>query len=242
MNEILDIALRALGGVALLAGTMLALLKVFGEKWIESKFERQRSSLKHQQELELQKLRVEIDSTLNANLKLQEREFETLSKAWQLLQIAYIQIAAYLSPLEQWPDIDRLDDRDLEELLGKRPFTPYEKTLIRESPKKLDAFRRVTLSHNSKEVWRAYIEFRDYVLQFGIFFPNSIRNKFRTIEEKFREAIIGKEVGRESNDWNMQGQAFIQLTKDTKQVCDALESEINDQLRERGISQSSVNS
>lgn len=222
------------GQFAVFGILILALVRHFGERWIENKFERERTNLKHGQELDLQKLRLEIDSALNANLKLQEREFEALSTAWQLLQETYIQIASYVSPLEQWPDVNRMDTEEIETLLAQSEFPLHHKEYIKKAGDKLEAYQRASFLLQSKQVEQSYARFRDHILQFGIFFTDPIRQKFRLIEEKFRSSIIGKQVGRDAKDWKMQGEAYTQLTKETKQLCDALEAEINHQLRQRG--------
>jgi hypothetical protein len=232
--ELIDPLLKLVGQFAVFGILILALVRHFGERWIENKFERERAVYKHQHELDVQKLRVEIDSALNANLKLQEREFESLSTAWSLLQETYSQIAAYVSPRASWPDVNNLDSGALDELLANSGFPISHQEFIRKAGNKLEAYKRATFIAQSKLVEQSYSRYRDYILQFGIFFTDPIRQKFRLIDDKFRSSIVGKQLGRDAKDWKLQGEAYTQLTKETKSLCDALESEINLQLRQRG--------
>ncbi|MEZ5894608.1 MAG: hypothetical protein R3C58_15855 [Parvularculaceae bacterium] len=226
----IDVILRATGGLAIIGSLVLGFMRLFADRWISNRFEKGLSELEHKQELELQRLRIEIDSKINANLRLQDKEFETLSKAWQLLQIAYIEIASFVSVMEQFPELNKLADEDIEEFLADADIADSQKNYIRKSSDRTKAYRDVRFMNNSRRVWQAHLEFRDYILQYAIFFPKSIRSKFQEIEEKLRGAIIAKEVGRPINEWKMQAEAWTSVTKETKKVCDALGIEIHDRL------------
>ena len=70
--------LKFLGEVLIYGGTAAAiaylLFQYLGKTWIENKFAQRLDQLRHQQALELQRLRVEIDSLLSGVLKLQEKD------------------------------------------------------------------------------------------------------------------------------------------------------------------------
>jgi len=239
LKPFIDFLLRATGGVAIIGVLVLGFMKLFTEKWIENRFQAGLAAIRHKQDLELQRLRIEIDSKISANLKLQDKEFETLSKAWQLLQIAYIEIAAFVSVMEQYPDIDKLPESEIEEFLSDLPYTDRQKRRILNSKKKTETFCDVRFDYRSSQVWKAHLEFRDYILQYGIFFPEPVRKRFLEIEEQLRGAIIAKEVGRPHNNWEMQAQAWKDVAEKTKKVCDELQVEIHNRLTENARLESS---
>ena len=80
------------------AGVAFLLFRYLGKSWIESKFSERLEQFKHQQAIEIQRLRVKIDSTLSGVLKIQEKEFETLPEAWSKLDEAYGHVTALVSP------------------------------------------------------------------------------------------------------------------------------------------------
>lgn len=82
----------AIGGPAAVIAFLL--FRYLGKSWIESKFSERLEQFKHQQALEIQRLRIEIDSTLSGVLKIQEKEFETLPEAWGKLDEANNLVAA----------------------------------------------------------------------------------------------------------------------------------------------------
>ena len=59
-------------------GVFFLLFQFVGKTWLENKFTQRLDYLRHQHDIEVARLRVEIDSMLNGTLKLQEKEFEIL--------------------------------------------------------------------------------------------------------------------------------------------------------------------
>lgn len=114
MDDFLSILgkLVAVGG----GGAVVAygLFRYLGSKWIENKFAERLEQLRHTQALELQRLRVEIDSLLSGAIKLQDKEFQTLPEAWVKLDEAYGQVSNLTSPSQQLPDLDRVNSPQLE--------------------------------------------------------------------------------------------------------------------------------
>ena len=99
------------GGAAVIAYFVFQFL---GKTWIENKFAQKLDQNRHQQALELQRLRIEIDSMLSGVLKIQEKEFETLPEAWQKLDDAYSQVSSLVSPMQLFPNIDIMNSAQLE--------------------------------------------------------------------------------------------------------------------------------
>lgn len=118
------------GGAAVVA---YLLFQYLGKTWIENKFAERLDYLKHQHALELQRLRVEIDSMLGATLKLQEREFQFLPEAWHKLDEAHGLVAWLVSPFQEYPNLDRSTPQQLDEFLATTEFTESQREEIRSS-------------------------------------------------------------------------------------------------------------
>jgi len=112
------------GGGAVIA---YLIFQYLGTKWIENKFAERLDELKHQHALELQRLRIEIDSLLSGSLKLQELEFEFLPDAWQKLDEAHGLVSWLVSPMQEYPDLDRMNTQQLEEFLETTELSPSQK-------------------------------------------------------------------------------------------------------------------
>lgn len=76
---LVGLVLGAGGGVAIVA---YALLRFFGEKWMNAKFEERLAAFKHAQEKELEELRYKINALLDRTVKLHQKEFDVIPEAW----------------------------------------------------------------------------------------------------------------------------------------------------------------
>ena len=112
------------GGGAIVA---YLLFKYLGGKWIEDKFAQRLETYKHEQAKELQRLRIEIDSMLSGVLKIQEKEFETLPEAWLKLDEAFGKFQTLFSPIQQYPDVDRMNTAKLENFWRLLSFMKLKK-------------------------------------------------------------------------------------------------------------------
>ena len=109
------------------------LFKYLGKKWIEKKFAEKLSDYTHLQNVELQQLRVEIDSLSSGALKLQDREFELLPEAWEKLDEAYGLTRWAMSPGQIYVNVGGMTDDRLEEYLAKTDFLETQKVELRSS-------------------------------------------------------------------------------------------------------------
>lgn len=121
MNAV-DQVLRFFGEVVLYGGGSATvayfLFRHLGQRWIEAKFAERLEAFKHEQAKELQRLKVEVESLLSGALKIQDREFTVLPEAWHKLNEAYSLTAWVVSPIQQYPDVSRMADDELEEFLA----------------------------------------------------------------------------------------------------------------------------
>lgn len=218
------------------AGVAYLIFKQLGKSWIDNKFSERLAQFKHEQALEIQRLRIEIDSTLNGVLKIQEKEFETLPEAWQKLDEANNQVAALVSPFQQYPDLKRMTPEQLEEFLAKTELSETQKDDIRESKDKIGTYEKAIFWHKLYQVRMATSELETYVVRYGIFFPPSLKEKFDLIIEKLNLAVGDKQLGNEMHDFEIQNQGWKKVTDEIAPLFKAIESDIHARLRSHGES------
>lgn len=119
------------------------LFQWLGKKWIEHKFAQRLDELRHQQALELAKLKVQIDSTLSGAIKLQDREFSVLPEAWAKLDEAHRLVSWLASPMQRYADVDRMDAEQLEEFLAATDLTESQKRDVRQAESKLRKYQEI---------------------------------------------------------------------------------------------------
>ena len=224
--------LVAYGGSAAVIAYLL--FQYLGKTWIENKFTRRLDQLKHQQALEFQCLRVEIDSLLSGALKLQDREFQILPEAWQKLDEAHALAKWFLSPGQEYPNLDQMTEAQLEEFLVKTEFTQTQKNELRTSQNKLVSYQDIVFWYRLHKVKAAFSELRNFVARNGIFLPFELKEKFTKISELLGSALISIEIGHEAKDWKMRGKGWAKITEEVEPLYKSIEADIQARLQSHG--------
>ena len=222
----------AYGGGA--AGVAFLLFRYLGKGWIESKFSERLEQFKHQQAIEIQKLRVKIDSTLSGVLKIQEKEFETLSEAWSKLDEAYTHVKALVSPGQYIPNLDGMTPDRLKEFLDEIKIRETEKDVIRQSDEKIKTYQKIIFWHRLHQVRLVCSDLDKYVVRYGIFFPPNVKEKFNKIVTELNLAVLDREIGQEEKDYKTQHEAWIKLNDEIHPLIQAIEEDIHARLQSHG--------
>lgn len=219
------------GGGAVIA---YLLFQYLGRTWIENKFAERLDQLRHQQALELQRLRVEIDALLSGAIKLQEKEFTVLPEAWAKLDEAHGLVTWLVSPLQQYADVNRMNSVQLDEFLAGTGFTESQKNDVRNSHDRGNTYQKIVFWHRLQNVRRVFGELQTYVARNGIFLPPALKDKFAKMAEILWDAIISKEVGHEAQDWKMQNEGWKRIKEETEPLYKSIESDIQARLQSHG--------
>jgi len=204
-----------------------------GKSWIENKFAQRLEQHKHMQALELQRLRVEIDSMLNGALKIQEREFTLLPEAWAKLDEAHKLVSSLVCPIQSEADVNGKTERELEEFLTRLPFTETEKDKIRNSRvhQRHVAYGEIRFLYQAHDVKRSITELHTFVARNGIFFPSEINELIASMTNLLWSAIVTKEEGIEDNDHKMQGESWKKVKEEIEPLYESIKSAIQIRLQ-----------
>ena len=141
VRDIAAIIGAALVGSAALSGVALWLFKLFGEKWLGAKFSERLEAFKHDQQLEIEHLRFEINKRLDRTIKLHQREFEVLPRAWSLLAESYNSVRSLTSAFQSYPDVDRMTHAHLEEFPSESPLKNWQKDELKSADDKNKSYQ-----------------------------------------------------------------------------------------------------
>jgi hypothetical protein len=216
------------GGSAVVA---YLLFQWLGKTWIENKFAQRLEQLRHQQALELQRLRVEIDAMLSGALKLQEKEFYVLPEAWAKLDEAHGLVSWLVSPMQQYANVDRMNPAQLEEFLVDTNFTESQKDDVRNAHDKGRTYQDIVFWHRLHKVKTAFGELQTFVAKNGIFPPRELEEKFSKISETHWSAVVSKEVGHEAKDWKMQREGWTKIREETEPLYKEIKARIQARLQ-----------
>jgi hypothetical protein len=84
--------------------------RYFATSWLESKFEQRLEAYRHENAIELQKLRANIDGALNRTVKAQEKEFDVLSETWRLANVAQGTMESFSNPFQSYADLGKMSE------------------------------------------------------------------------------------------------------------------------------------
>lgn len=229
--------LEIIGAVSLSGGTIVAftywLFKLFSDKWLTAKFAKRLEDHKHSQQKDLENVRFEISKIMDRTIKLHQREFDILPKAWELLVDANGIASAVLSPLQQYADVARMNDSQLDKFLESSHLEDWEKDELKSASNKSEYYWKSLQRHRVSEAREAVRLFHVYRLKNGIFILAEINDKLEQIDNLLFKAVnervyhLQDEQGvrerRESKAWD-------KLNADGQNLMKELETEIHDRL------------
>lgn len=230
-DEIMKFILQMLAYGGGSAAAAYLLFQWLGKKWIENKFAQRLEQLRHQQALDLQRLRVEIDSMLSGAIKLQEKEFSILPEAWAKLDEAHSLVGWLVSPFQQYADVGRMNNAQLEEFLADTEFSKSQKEDVRNAPDKNKEYQDIYFWHRLHKVKKAFGDLQTFVARNGIFLSAELEEKFTKISSTLWSAVISKEVGHEAKDWKMQHEGWTKIQEETEPLYKEIKTEIHARLQ-----------
>jgi hypothetical protein len=219
------------GGAAAVA---YALFRYLGKNWIESKFAERLQSLKHDQAIELQRLRVQIESMLSGALKLQELEFKVLPEAWKKLDDAFALLSWVTSSYQEYPKIEGMTDGELLEYFSKAhpELLDSQVTRIiaaRPGRDRDDRFHELLSWQRLNRAKKAIGELEFHIAGNGLFLPPKLKSQFLEIIPKLRGALISAESSQQFKDYKMLRGAGTDLAA-VAPLHKAIEKAIEDRL------------
>jgi hypothetical protein len=192
LTTIVTTILAALGGVVGIGAIALVFFKIFGEKWLSAKFEERLSEYKHAQQKELEHLRYEINALMDRTIKLHQHEFDVLPEAWGKLNDAFGLAQACVSPLQTYPDLNKMSEAHLEEFLSKSALPEWDKDQLRAAEDRTEYYAKRLDWRRQSEAEEACRKHHIYLKKSGIFIPSEVRDKFYELDALMWDALLAR--------------------------------------------------
>src|ERR1700738_2936866 len=106
MGGYLDYALSFLSGIGVTALVLGGAKWVTGltvDKWLSNRFAKGLEAFKHEQQIEIERLKHSINAQMDRLTRGNQREFDVLPEAWSRLTHAHGVVAATTSRLQSYP-------------------------------------------------------------------------------------------------------------------------------------------
>jgi hypothetical protein len=154
------------------------LIKFLLEKLLNHVLERKLTAFKHEQSQEIEKLRADLNHLQDRGVRSNEMEYQALVAAWEGFIDAYHATHASIGKLVQRPDLNRMDEAELEEWLENSKLEPDAKKYIKRSTDKINALSRIERSNDLNDCQKAIWEAQKTVRHKGVFIPTYIEQEF----------------------------------------------------------------
>lgn len=211
-------------------GAAVLVFKAFGDHWMNSHFETQLQNLKHEQQKELEDVRLSIQLMHGRVTKIHEREFEVLPKAWLMIHSAYGEVANVLKlTLISYPNLDLMSAAEVDELLTKTTLAQWQKDELKQSKQRSQYYKSAYERIQSDNAHHLLLDLNNFLVQHRIFMGAGVGDKFRDTMKKLNSALINYEVGHEAKDRDLKEKSYSTM-KDMDGHLAEIESQIQKRL------------
>lgn len=233
---IAELILWFMSTVGVGAAASFVLFRWLGSKWIESKFAERLESFRHENAKELQRFTAEVDGELSATLRTQEKEFESLSEAWRLANIAIGMAADFCSQFQSYADLRYLSEEVRKEQLDQFDFLPAVKQEILRSTDPQEAFIENMFYLKRNKAGKALQDFGNFLSLNEIFMSAEDVEVFREVQTKVSDAILKRDISKDDDDRTFAREAHNLMAKDAKVLVEGLAPKLRSKFFDRGKS------
>jgi len=222
-----QLGITVVGSVA----AAFAAFKYLADRWLTAKFNESLESFKHSQQKELEHLRFKINALMDRTIKLHQYEFDILPEVWGRLNEAFWSVNQFTSPLQNYPDLDRLSKEQLDEFFSDSSLKESEKNQIRSSSKKGDAYFKIIFWHKLREVKEKYYDFAQYYVKNKIFISKELSEKIENLRNLVFDALHEREFEEQHpNPRPGRFEAGDKLRKEGEKVLNEISQNVQDRL------------
>jgi hypothetical protein len=228
-------ALLGLGGLTIsgAAAVGYGLFKWLGEKWIDQKFEKQMEAYKTEQSRELERLRHKINGVFDRTIRLHTKEFEVLPDLWGKLVEAHAWGHNYVSPMQSYADVSRMDDEELAEFLEETEFMEVQKRDIKDETRPMERqriFTRISTLYRHKDAQERLREFATCLRKNGIFVKPEIKADMDKMLKLLGDAIWEKGMNEETDMRPRIRDAYKRFEIEAQPLLERIEKSVADRL------------
>lgn len=220
--------LGAGGGGAVIA---FALFKRFGDAWLQAKFDQKLEAYRHDRAKEMERLRAEIDGALRARVRLQEKQFEACLDIWNALKDAQSKLLASISPLQQYADIRRLNEKARIEYLSSFDLQKWQVNEIIEDADIQDRFVQTVNRMRFNTAAQAFSEFDRVTRSYELFLEPETFALIRSVADAMHSSLISKEISINERDHKLGADAWTEYDKNCVPLVKKLVSQLQDLLK-----------
>lgn len=232
--DILSLLLQFIGAIIVSAGAIVSfaywLFKLLADKWLNAKFAERLEDYRHAQKKELENVRFEMNKLMDRTVKLHQREYDALPEAWSLLVNAHGITKAAISPLQQYADVQRMNDAQLDVFLSESSLPDWEKAELKAANNKNQYYLNAQSWYMSANALEAAQDFHVYRLKNGIFMLPDIHEKLELMDDLMFKAIVDRQLQLQNKPRRETNEARQKLESEGEGIMKELAADIRERL------------
>lgn len=166
------------------------IFRFLGKSWLDQHFSKKLQELQHNQNKELARLSIEIDTALSGTIKFQEKEFDFLSETWNLMLFAESAVMGFVNPFQSYEDVARMSSELREEFIEDLDILDSQKREILASSDPAEKYQEIIFLKRKNEAMQHQGEFQNYYQKNSIFMNKDDYDNFKEISDHMRNAVI----------------------------------------------------
>ena len=187
------------------SGLFAFVARAYFERWLNAKFEAQLQASKHDQNIEverlkgaliheIEKLKGRVNAQADRRLRMHQYEFDTLPRLWELLDTAYTDLAQVLIGFDQHDDLSNYDEDRLRTFSETRKYTGQSIRYLIDAEDKNSAVARIEAHRRRKTSNESIWELRRFNAKNRIFWPPELSDEIEEILAEMTETVVFNET------------------------------------------------
>lgn len=198
------------------------MLPVAFKKWLEKS--------KHAREQESEIKRQQSNIKFSRIMKIHEKEIEILPELWIKLQDALGQVHSLTSVLQNYPDLKRLSENELEKFLSESELSDQDKQKITFSNDRNGTYKKMIFWYRLHTANSSLNEFHNFLINNEIFLNKDLRNRLKEIDNLMSSVLGIREAGEKAEDYQLINKAYEDLQNKVRPIVSEIEELIQDRL------------
>lgn len=169
------------------------IFRQFAQNWLKATFDRQLEAQKAEYQRQLERLKFQISTLMDRAVKFHAREYDVLPTAWGMLLDAYGLAHNSTSAFQQYADLERMTDAQLEDFLSKSELPSYQQDELREPMDRNKRYQEIRFWVNYNKARNSLADYNNYTLKSGIFIEPTLEKAMLAVSRRIFETLIDSE-------------------------------------------------
>jgi hypothetical protein len=185
---------------------------------------------------DLEKYKMEQDSKINTQfnkvLKNQEKEYDILPMLWEKLQKLHIKIEGALFFLTKLPDLNRADEKYLENFIKDNEIPETVAENLRSGNDKNSVYKGYLDWKQMNDALKAFHDFKEYYQINKIFLSSKLKEKFFQIHKHLWSVWVDKtmSISAEGSQIDFLSKAYKEMEEKVKPLLNEIEELVQKHL------------